>query len=163
MTIHLAADHAGFKLKEQVKQWLNVLGYEVVDHGADVLDNDDDFVDFIFPAAKAVAADESSRGIIFGGSGQGEAIAANRVKGARAVVYYGPSVPIAAVDASGRMSDDPYEIIRLSRTHNNSNILSIGARFVSFDELKKVSEMWLAEPTSDLDRYQRRNKELDLR
>jgi len=162
MIVHVAADHAGFELKENVKSWLQDNGYEVKDHGAYEFNKDDDFVDFIFPAAHAVSDDNDSRGILIGGSGQGEAIAANRVKGVRAVVYYGPALPITAVDASGRMSDDPYEIIRLSRTHNNSNILSVGGRFVSFDELKKVAKMWLDEPTSDLERYQSRNRKLDI-
>ncbi len=101
MTVYLGTDHGGFELKEQVKEWLTYEGHEVVDHGAHEFDKNDDYVDFIFPAAKAVAADKESVGIIFGGSGQGEAMAANRVKGARAAVYYGPAKPIKAVDIEG--------------------------------------------------------------
>jgi ribose 5-phosphate isomerase B len=134
MTIHLGTDHGGFELKEQIKSWLQSEGHEVVDHGAYKFDVNDDYPDFIIPAAQAVAADEASVGVIFGGSGQGEAMAANRVKGVRAALYYGPAVPIMAVDASGRESQDPYEILKLTREHNHSNVLSIGVRFVSFDE-----------------------------
>lgn len=163
MKIHLASDHAGYELKAQVRNWLESEGHEVIDHGAETLDPDDSYIDFIFPAAYAVADDPGSMGIIFGGSGQGEAIAANRVHGVRAAVYYGSAQAITAVDASGRMSDDIYEIVRLSRMHNDANVLSIGARFVSFEEVKKVATIWLNEPFSGLDRYANRNVEVDKR
>ena len=101
-----------------------------MDHGAYKYDALDDYPDFIFPAAKAVANDAHSRGIIFGGSGQGEAMAANRIKGVRAVVFYGGNRDIPA----------------LSRQHNNANILSVGARFISSKEMIDVIEEWLATP-----------------
>ena len=88
MKIYLATDHAGFELKEFMKTHLNALNYEVVDCGALEMDPLYDYPDFIIPAAQKVASDPNSKGIIMGGSGQGEAIAANRIKGARAVVYY---------------------------------------------------------------------------
>lgn len=130
MNIHLATDHAGFELKEMVKEYLSKNGYSIMDHGAFEFDALDDYPDFIFPAAKAVAIDAHSRGIIFGGSGQGEAMAANRIKGVRAVVFYGGN----------------QEIPSLSRQHNNANILSVGARFVSSKEMIDVIEEWLATP-----------------
>ena len=101
MTIHLATDHAGLKLKNSIKDYLIGKGHDVTDHGALEYDAQDDYPDFIFPCAKAVAADQQSRGIILGGSGQGEAMAANRIKGVRAAVYYGSE----------------REIIRLSQHH----------------------------------------------
>ena len=115
MIIHLATDHAGLDLKNTIKSYLVSKGHEVNDHGAHEYDPLDDYPDFIFPCAKAVASDIDSRGIILGGSGQGEAMAANRIQGARAAVYY----------------DGPVDIVKLSRLHNNANILSIGARFLS--------------------------------
>ena len=118
-TIFLGTDHAGFELKEAIKAHLDSSGYEVEDLGAHWFDGDDDYPDFIFPCARAVAADPESRGIILGGSGQGEAMAANRIKGVRAAVYYGSERQIA----------------RLSREHNNANVLSLGARFISEQEI----------------------------
>lgn len=144
MIIHLATDHAGFELKEKVKDYLKNKGYSVTDHGAHEYNSDDDYPDFIFPAAKAVAKDKSSRGIIFGGSGQGEAIAANRIKGVRAIVFYGENT----------------EIPELSRLHNDANILSIGARFISFDGLIKVVDAWF-NTSFDRGRHVRRIKKLD--
>ena len=110
MIIHLATDHAGLDLKNSIKTYLLNKGFEVKDHGAHEYDPQDDYPDFIFPCAKAVAKNIDSRGIILGGSGQGEAMAANRIKGIRAVVFY----------------NGPKEIIKLSREHNNANILSLG-------------------------------------
>ena len=119
-------------------------GHEVTDHGAHEYDALDDYPDYIFPCAKAVASDLESRGIILGGSGQGEAMAANRVKGVRAAVFY----------------NGPVEIVKLSREHNNANILSLGARFMMEDEIYDVIEMWLDEPFGG-GRHQRRIDKLD--
>ena len=88
MRVHLATDHAGLELKNSIKTYLIDKGYDVMDHGAHNYDPLDDYPDFIFPCAKAIASEEDSRGIILGGSGQGEAMAANRIKGVRAAVYY---------------------------------------------------------------------------
>ena len=128
MIIHIATDHAGLELKEKVKSYLSKLDYEVIDHGAYEYDALDDYPDFIFPCAKAVSNDSNSKGIILGGSGQGEAMAANRVKGVRAAVFY----------------NGPDEIIKLSRQHNDANILSLGARFMSDQEMYKIIELWLS-------------------
>jgi len=129
MIIHLAADHAGYSLKETVKEYLKDQGYEVQDHGAFEFDENDDYPDFIFPCVQMVSRDKESRGIIFGGSGQGEAMAANRVKGIRAAVYYGGS----------------HEIVLLSRRHNDANVLSLGARFITEKEACEVIDLWLRE------------------
>ena len=145
MNIHLAADHAGFKLKESMKGYLSKKGYSLTNHGAYKYDSSDDYPDFIFPAAKAVAKDGESRGIIFGGSGQGEAMAANRVKGIRAAVYY----------------DGPMEIVKLSRSHNNANILSFGARFITPEKAAEVVDMWLKEPFEG-GRHKKRIDKLDV-
>ncbi len=144
MKIHLATDHAGLDLKEKVKLYLSDLHYEVIDHGAYEYDALDDYPDFIFPCANAVSNDPESKGIILGGSGQGEAMAANRVKGVRAAVFYNGSE----------------EIIKLSRQHNNANILSLGARFMSEREMYKIIEVWLS-TDFESGRHQRRIEKLD--
>lgn len=144
MKIYLGSDHAGFQLKEEVKEFLLKKGYSVEDKGALQYQAEDDYPDFVRPVAKAVAGDLVSFGIIIGGSGQGEAIVANRQKGVRAVVFYGTRAPIADADVNARKSDDPFEIVKLGRMHNNANILSIGARFVSQKEAEKAVEIFLA-------------------
>ena len=145
MKIHLATDHAGLELKNSIKDYLMNKGNEVTDHGAYEYDALDDYPDFIFPCARAVASDPLSRGIILGGSGQGEAMAANRIKGVRAAVFY----------------NGPIEIIKLSREHNNANVLSIGARFMSENEIRSVLDVWFNEPFGG-GRHQRRIDKLDL-
>ena len=146
MIIHLATDHAGFEHKQAVAKWLTGEGYEIVDHGATTLDKEDDFPDFISKAATAVSqAPTTTRAIIFGGSGQGEAVVANRYPQVRATVYYGgePSIPA------------------LSRQHNDANVLSIGARFIDKDETKRAIWEWLhTEPLTD-SKYYRRNQKIE--
>ena len=144
MKIHIATDHAGLELKNIIRDYLIKKGHDVKDHGAYEYDALDDYPDFIFPCAQAVAADPESRGIILGGSGQGEAMAANRIKGVRAAVFY----------------NGPAEIVKLSREHNNANILSLGARFMTKNEIYDVIEMWLNEPFEG-GRHQRRIEKLD--
>ena len=146
MIIHIATDHAGLDLKEKVKSFLSNLDYEVVDHGAYEYDALDDYPDFIFPCAEAVSDDPNSKGIILGGSGQGEAMAANRVKGVRAAVFY----------------NGPDEIIKLSRQHNDANILSLGARFMTDQEMYKIIELWLS-TKFESGRHERRIEKLDER
>lgn len=140
--IILAADHAGFKLKESVKKFLESAGHKVLDVGAHELNEGDDYPVFMTAAAMKVAEDLTGEtyGIIFGGSGQGEAIISNRFPGVRAAVWYG-----------GNM-----DIVKLSREHNDANILSIGARFVSEADAKKAVELWLATPFSGEERHVRR-------
>ena len=144
MKIHLATDHAGLDLKNTIKNYLLESGYHIKDHGAHHHDAADDYPDFIFPCAMAVSLDQGSRGIILGGSGQGEAIAANRIKGCRAAVFYG----------------GPKEILKLSRQHNDANILSLGARFLTEKDIYKVIDLWLKEPFEG-GRHQRRIDKLD--
>ena len=144
MIIHLATDHAGLDLKNSIKKYLIENSFDVQDHGAHEYDALDDYPDFIFPCAHAVARDTESRGIILGGSGQGEAMAANRIKGVRAAVFY----------------NGPDDIIKLSRQHNNANILSLGARFMNKSEIYRVIEIWLNEPFEG-GRHVRRIEKLD--
>lgn len=150
-SIVVGSDHAGFELKERIKNHLTELGYTVVDKGDKVPRELDDYPDFIVPVAREVAAGQGKvAGIIFGGSGQGEAMAANRIKGARAAVYYGHE-----------KNDVGLSIIKLSREHNNANILSFGARFVNFDEAKTALSLWLNTPFSNEGRHIRRINKLD--
>ena len=143
--IYIGTDHAGFELKEALVAFLQELGHEVEDMGAHTYEELDDYPDFIRPVAEAVAHDTASRGIILGGSGQGEAMCANRVRGVRAAVYYGGPVDIAV----------------LSREHNDANILSLGARFVDEDEAREVVRVWLATPFSSEEKHLRRIKKID--
>ena len=139
MKIIMATDHAGFELKEKLKEYLAEEGHEVQDMGAHAYDEVDDYPDFIAPAAKKVA-ETNGRGIILGGSGQGEAIVANKIKGIRAVVYYGGSL----------------EIIKFSSIHNNSNILSLGARFLTENKAKEAVKLWLETEFPGEERHKRR-------
>ena len=147
MVIHFGTDHAGFSLKEEVLAYVrDVLGYEVVDHGALTFDPQDDYPAFMHEASRAVAQHpENARAILFGGSGQGEAMVANRVPGIRATVYYGGQP----------------DIIRLSREHNDANVLSFGARFVSVEEAKEMTALWLSTPFTHDERHVRRIAQID--
>lgn len=145
MKIYLGTDHAGFELKEKIKAFLRERGYRVEDQGAFEFDPEDDYPDFVSIVAKQVQSDDDSRGIIFGYSGQGEAICANRERGVRAAVFYGGDL----------------EIIKLSREHNDSNILSIGAGFVKEDEALKAVQLWLGTKFSGDDRHVRRINKID--
>ncbi len=164
MKVYLAADHTGFEVKQKVVDSLRQDGYEVEDCGADQLDPNDDYPDFISKAAKLVAQDPAhSKGIVLGGSGQGEAMAANKFAGIRAAVFYGAVVPVRAVDVTGRESTNPYEMIKLTKEHNDANVLSIGIRFVTDDEILKVIKLWLETPFVREERHLRRiNKILEI-
>lgn len=161
MRIALATDHTGIEQLNQLQDYLEELGHECKNFGPTTLKPEDDYPDFIFPAAKAVGSGDCEKGVILGGSGQGEAMAANRIKGVRCAVFYGPAVPRKVVDAGGRVSHDPYEIIKLSRLHNDSNMLSLAARFVSVEDMKSVVKMWLETEFKNEDRHVRRIKKLD--
>jgi ribose 5-phosphate isomerase B len=144
--IHLATDHAGFEYKNAVKEWLSMEGYEVVDHGAHQCDMQDDFPDYIQKAARAVSQNPAVvKAIIFGGSGQGEAMAANRFPHVRATVYYGGNP----------------DIVTLSRQHNDANVLSFGARFVPLEEVKDMITRWLQTSVLEDEKYVRRNQKID--
>ena len=144
MKIYIAADHAGFKLKNYLIKELLLDDYDMKDCGAFNYEPLDDYPDFIFPAAKKVANEPDSKGIIIGGSGQGEAMAANRIQGVRAAVYY----------------DGPIDIVKLSRLHNNANILSLGARFLSVERATEILNIWLAEKFEG-ERHENRINKLD--
>jgi ribose 5-phosphate isomerase B len=151
MRIVLACDHAGFELKESLKSFVASLGHDVEDVGALEYRATDDYTDFVPLAAHKVLEDPvNTRAIILGGSGQGEAIAANRFKGIRAVVYVG--------EPEGDRVED---IITLSREHNNANILSLGARFLNEEQAKTAVEKWLHTTFSNDERHIRRNEALD--
>ena len=156
MKIYLAADHAGFELKEELKKFLENLGYEIKDFGAYEYKPEDDYPDFIAPAAKALSEDAkngiNSRAIVLGGSGQGEAKVANLFPKVFAGVYYGDP-----------QKGNPQEIIALSREHNNANCLALGARFLSEEEAKQAVKIWLetAFPNPDDPDWQRHQKRLD--
>jgi ribose 5-phosphate isomerase B len=144
MKIYIGSDHAGYELKEKLKSYLADLEYVVHDCGAFSYNEDDDYPDFITPTAKNVAGDPDSVGIVIGGSGQGEGMAANRVPGARACVYYGERL----------------EIIEISRQHNNANILSLGARFMTDQEAERAVYLFLNTKFTDDPRHVRRINKL---
>ncbi len=148
--IYLATDHAGFELKEKVKKFLQQNRYEIEDCGADELDPSDDYPDLIALAAAKVSSDPNSKGVIFGGSGQGEAIVANKFPNVRAVVFYGSNEVIPS----------------LGREHNNANVLSIGARFVKEAETIEAVRSFLDTKFTNEPRHSRRIekiKELERR
>jgi ribose 5-phosphate isomerase B len=145
MRVYLASDHAGFALKESLLAFLKDEGHETIDCGALTFEEHDDYPDYCIPLAQKVAHDEGSFGIVIGLSGQGEAMAANRVRGARAAVFYG----------------DEEEILTLSREHNNANILSLGATFVSTEDAQRAVVRWLAIPFLGEERHARRIAKLD--
>ncbi len=153
MKIYVGGDHAGFGLKEQVINFLNELGHEVVDKGALEYNEGDDFPDYVIPVAREVSLHPNEvRGIIIGASGQGEAIAANKFKYVRAALYYGPAKSLV---------QEPVSIVKLSREHNNSNILSLGARFIGEEEMKSAVKEWLETPFTGEERHVRRINKVD--
>lgn len=157
MKVYLATDHTGLKLKNKVKEFLQKEGYQVEDCGPYEYDKFDDYPDFISKAAAAVSKDpQNSRGIIFGGSGQGEAMVANKFKGVRCALFYTPALPTQAVNIEGRQSSDPFEIIKLTHEHNWANMLSIGIRFVKEDDVYKAVKVWLEAPDPTNERHIRR-------
>ena len=155
MKIYIATDHAGFELKEKLVPFLGEMGHEVVDKGAFKLDENDDYPDFIAEASQEVSFANSSdvRGIILGGSGQGEAIVANKFPHIRAVVFNGQYEP----KDGGEVPDE----IFLTRSHNDSNILSLGARFISEETAKRAIREWLDTPFSGEERHSRRIKKIE--
>lgn len=138
MKIYLAADHAGFEFKEQIKKDLNQEKYETIDCGAYALNPDDDYPDFISKIGKSVGKDIDSCGIIFGKSGSGECIVANKYKGIRAFLGINE------------------KNVKLAREHNDANIISIGSEIISLDEAKKLIKLFLETPFSKEERHIRR-------
>ncbi len=156
MRVFLAADHAGFALKNALVEHVRTLGHEVEDMGAFAQTPDDDYPDFVTQLSKQVSATPDSRGVVVGGSGQGEAMCANRVKGIRAAVFYGPRQVTAALDIEGGRSEDGLDAVRLPRRHNDANVLCIGARFVSGSDADEAVRIFLETPFSDSPRDARR-------
>ncbi len=161
MNIALSTDHAGFQASKSLKAYLESLGHICHNFGPANLDNQDDYPDYIFPAAEAVSRGECEIGIIYGGSGQGEAMVANRVVGVRCAVYYGPADAKGAIDADGTPAADDLEILRLSREHNDANMLSLGARFLDWDQIQTAVDVWITTEFSGEDRHVRRIKKID--
>ncbi|MES2226074.1 MAG: RpiB/LacA/LacB family sugar-phosphate isomerase [Patescibacteria group bacterium] len=156
MKIYLACDHAGFGLKNALIEQLTLLGNDIEDCGAFTLDPDDDYPDFVQPLTQKVLADAGSLGIVCAGSGQGEAMCANRVPGIRAAVFYGPLSAIEALDREGGHSENGYDIVRLARRHNDANILCIGSRFVSPPQADEAVRTFLTTPFTGDERHARR-------
>ncbi|GAA1134606.1 ribose-5-phosphate isomerase [Ornithinicoccus hortensis] len=138
MRIHIGGDHAAFELQRDLVAWLGAQGHEVVDHGPTEYDELDDYPVFVLRAAEAVAADPDSLGIVLGGSGNGEQMAANKVRGIRAALAYNA------------------ELARLCREHNDARVLSIGARMNSVEEAREMVLTFLTTEFSGADRHRRR-------
>ncbi|BDZ40736.1 ribose-5-phosphate isomerase [Paraoerskovia sediminicola] len=142
MRVHIAADHAGFELKTHLVEHLRAAGHDVVDHGADEYDALDDYPAFCIDAAEAVATDPGSLGVVIGGSGNGEQIAANKVDGVRAALAWN------------------HDTATLARQHNDANVISVGGRQHSVDDAVSFVDAFLAEPFSGDERHQRRIDQL---
>ncbi|MEK7602474.1 MAG: RpiB/LacA/LacB family sugar-phosphate isomerase [Patescibacteria group bacterium] len=156
MNVYLAGDHAGFRLKKVLFEQLNLLGYQVSDLGPDELNPVDDYPDYVTPLANRLADEPNAVGIVLAGSGQGEAMCANRIHGVRAAVFYGKMSAMSALDAEGGHSEDGFDPVRLARRHNNANLLSIGARFVSPEDANEAVRIFLETPFSGDERHIRR-------
>lgn len=156
MKIYLATDHTGIELKEYLKQRLTDEGFEIEDCGAHILNKDDDYPDFIRLAAEGVSINPESRGIIMGGSGQAENMLANKFKNVRSALFYHASPPIIEADITGRMSNDPFEMVRLTRQHNDANVLSLGIRFLTKEDAYNAVKIFLETAFSNDQRHVRR-------
>ena len=143
MRIHVASDHAGYELKVALVEHLGAAGHDVVDHGAHTYDAQDDYPPFCFAAGEAVVADPGSLGVVIGGSGNGEQIAANKVPGIRAALAWN------------------LETAKLARQHNNAQVVAIGAREHSIEDASSFAAAFLAEPFSEDPRHERRIAILD--
>jgi len=144
MRVYLGSDHAGFDLKNHLVEWLTAHGHEAVDCGPHLYDAQDDYPTYCLRAAEATAADGEGLGIVIGGSGNGEAIAANKVKGVRAALVWSE------------------ETASLGRQHNNANVISVGARMHTAEEATKFVEVFLGTPYSGEERHTRRIEMLSL-
>lgn len=138
MRVHIGSDHAGFDLKQHLVTVLTEQGYEVIDHGAETYDAEDDYPTFCIPAAEGVVGDPGSLGIVIGGSGNGEAIAANKVDGVRCALAWNE------------------DTAKLGRQHNNANVVSVGGRMHTQEEATQLIEWFLETPFSGDARHERR-------
>ena len=142
MRIHIGSDHAGLELKAELVKHLSSKGHDVTDHGPHEYDALDDYPDFCIPAAQAVANDPLSLGIVLGGSGNGEQIAANKVKGIRAALAWS------------------IETAKLAKEHNNSNVVAVGGRMHEISFVKEIIDAFIGEPFSNDERHVRRIKKI---
>ena len=142
MRIHIGSDHAGLELKAELVQHLTGNGHDVTDHGPHEYDALDDYPDFCIPAAEAVAKDPSSLGIVLGGSGNGEQMAANKVKGIRAALAWS------------------IETAKLAKDHNNANVIAVGGRMNEISFVKEIIDTFIGEPFSHDERHVRRIKKI---
>ncbi len=142
MRLHIGSDHAGYELKTALVEHLTAAGHDVVDHGALEYDAQDDYPSFCFAAAEAVVAEPGSLGIVIGGSGNGEQIAANKVTGVRAALAWS------------------LETATLGRQHNNANVIAVGGRMHPTEEAISFVDAFVAEPFSEDPRHQRRIDQL---
>ncbi len=140
--VYIGADHAGYELKNHLVSWLKEHGHEVVDCGPSVYDAEDDYPPFVLRAAEGVAGDPGSLGVVIGGSGNGEQIAANKVRGIRAALAW---------------SEDT---AKLAREHNDANVISIGGRMHPQEESTRFVELFLSTPYSGAERHSRRIEQL---
>lgn len=138
MRIHIGGDHAAYDLHQSLLTHLREAGHEVVDHGPHGYDAQDDYPVYVLRAAEAVAADEGSLGVVLGGSGNGEQIAANKVTGIRAALAYSA------------------ELASLAREHNDAQVVSIGARFTTDEVAKQIVDTFVATPFTEEPRHARR-------
>ena len=142
MRIHIGSDHAGLELKAELIKHLSGNGHNVTDHGPHEYDALDDYPDFCIPAAEAVAKDPSALGIVLGGSGHGEQIAANKVKGIRAALAWS------------------VETAKLAKEHNNANVIAVGGRMHEISFVKEIIDAFIDEPFSQDERHLRRIKKI---
>jgi ribose 5-phosphate isomerase B len=161
MKIYICSDHTGFEIKKELIKYFTELGHVFEDKGTFEYNIEDDYPDFVRPVAEGVAGEPGSFGVVLGGSGQGEAMCANRVPGARAAIFYSEALAQGEVNAEGQKSADTYEIVKLAREHNDANILSVSTRFLTIDQIKFAIELFLATPFSGEERHIRRIKKLD--
>ena len=138
MRVHLGSDHAGLELKDHLLSWLADQGHEAVDHGPYLYDALDDYPVFCLRAAEAVADEEGSFGIVIGGSGNGEQMAANKVRGVRAALVWSE------------------QTATLAREHNDANVISVGGRMHTLEQMSRFIEVFLGTPYSNEERHTRR-------
>lgn len=143
--IYIGSDHAGFFLKQELIKYLSEKNYGIYDCGPEKYDHDDDYPDYVSIVAEYISKDSKAKGIILGKNGQGEAIVANRFRNVRCAVFYG----------------GPKHVITLSREHDDANILSLGASFLTIDEAKKAVLLWLKTKFSHDERHIRRIKKIE--
>ena len=153
MKIYVGTDHAGYVLKDKLMSYLQAHGHELVDEGAFSYDENDDYPDFTIPVARAVSKNpDGVKGIIIGATGEPEAIVANKFPHTRAVVYYGKSEMVV---------DDGADVIVRSRAHNDTNILILGARYLTEEKMMNAVSVWLSTPFDHEDRHVRRLAKID--